>query len=102
MWKVFRGDAEGTNLQPVEVAQAQEVFGAICVDEASAKTIFGKAVIFVKGNQNALRGDLGKGPLYDIADLVRFNDGGKCSVDRPSRTYTLPAVVPVEQSETEQ
>lgn len=94
MWKVIRGD--------VEVAQAQEVFGAICVDEKAAKTIFGSVVAFSKGKQDALRGDLGKGPLYDMADLVRFNDGGKCSVDRPSRTYTLPAVVPVEQSETEQ
>lgn len=92
MWKVIRGESE---------APAQEVFGAICVDEKAAKTIFGSAVAFSKGNQDALRGDLGKGPLYDMADLVRFNDGGKCSVDRPSRTYTLPAFVPVEQSVSE-
>lgn len=79
MWKVFRGD--------VESGEAIEVFGAICVDAATAGQL-GLTKL------SASRGDLGQGELYALDELATLNKEGKCAVDRASRTFTLPASAP--------
>jgi hypothetical protein len=90
MWKVFRGEAESTNLQPVESGEAVEAFGAICVDEATAGRL-GLTKL------STVRGDLGQGKLYALDELAVLNQEGKCSVDRIARTFTLPARAPAQK-----
>lgn len=77
MWKVMRGDRE--------VGEAIEAFGAICVTAETAE----KAGL---SRLSAPRGELGEGPLYGLDELALANKVGKCAVDRPGRTYTLPKV----------
>ena len=76
-WKVKRGD--------VESGEAVEAFGAICVTAATAGRLG-----LVKLSKS--RGDLGQGEIYGLDELARANGEGKCSVNRPERTYTLPAL----------
>lgn len=76
MWKVFRGE--------IESGEAVEAFGAICVDAATA----GRLGLT---NLSRVRGDLGQGDLYALDELAVLGKESKCAVDRPARTFTLPA-----------
>lgn len=83
MWKVFRG--EGTDLHGKEESgEAVEAFGAICVTKETAGRLG-----LTKLSKS--RGDLGQGDLYALDELAKLNGEGKCAVDRPGRTFTLPA-----------
>ena len=100
MWKVFRGD--------VEVAQAQEVFGAICVDQVGAEKVLQASGLAVGQGRTmpGVAGEIERINLYRLDDLVRLNGlagGGseaRCKVDRSKRTFTLPAAA-AEQHEPE-
>lgn len=76
MWKVFRGENES--------GEAVEAFGAICVTKETAGRL-GLTKL------SKPRGDLGQGDLYALDELAKLNGEGKCAVDRPGRTFTLPA-----------